>query len=93
MPGRPHASITHPPYYHNRQKLPWTLLWQVRLPQHSLSSVQNSELGVQQVLPFSQELPPLQHRSPAAQEPPFGRQVSQVPVVLPENLLQILLQH
>ena len=44
MPGRPHASITHPPYYHNRQKLPWTLLWQVRLPQHSLSSVQNSEL-------------------------------------------------
>jgi hypothetical protein len=65
---------------------------QVSPLQHSLSSVHGSELGVQQVLPFSQELPKLQHGSPAAQEPPGERQVRQMPVVLPEGRLQILLQ-
>ena len=59
--------------------------------QQSSAVKQVAPLLPQQVVPFSQD--PLQHCSPAAQEPPGLRQVLHWRPVSPTNSSQILLQH
>ena len=65
----------------------------MHLPEQQSVSTSQIPLGTWQQVPFLPQGSPLQHSSPAAQEPPISRQKEQKPVGEMPSGMQIPLQH
>ena len=81
---------SHLASYHSGPQVPSSLQFP---KQHSASLSQPPEPGPRQQVPSGLQGSPLQHGSPAAQEPPASRQKKQTRVLEDVNRVQILLQH